>query len=206
MYNFRLTLKEELVNNLDQFNALVVELAKKSVEFATERKELQAKIDTLIDTKADAEKLAEAKADLDAKTEAFNEYKKAINIKLYGGKNAKGNKVGGYCDAISKNIYEGYCAKVTKRDGGEAFRKAIREFLVANVTENVKVKDRSVAEFAKQLDVLIGARWNSNKNIADNCAKLAPLNYRVFKKMVFGALSDIIANNVTIKVAKKDAK
>lgn len=206
MYNFRLTLKEELVNNLDQFNALVVELAKKSVEFATERKELQAKIDTLIDTKADAEKLAEAKADLDAKTEAFNEYKKAINTKLYGGKNAKGNKVGGYCDAISKNIYEGYCAKVTARDGGEAFRKAIREFLVANVTENVKVKDRSVAEFAKQLDVLIGARWNSNKNIADNCAKLAPLNYRVFKKMVFGALSDIIANNVTIKVAKKDAK
>lgn len=206
MYNFRLTLTQELVNNLDQFNALVVELAKKSVEFATERKELQAKIDTLIDTKADAEKLAEAKADLDAKTEAFNEYKKAINTKLYGGKNAKGNKVGGYCDAISKNIYDGYCAKVTKRDGGDAFRKAVREFLINNVVEDVKVKDRSVTEFAKQLDVLIGARWNSNKNIADNCAKLAPLNYRVFKKMVFGALSDIIANNVTIKVAKKDAK
>ena len=206
MYNFRLTLKEELVVNLDNFNNLVVELAKKSVEFSAERKELQNKIDTLIEAKADAEKIAEVKADLDTKTDAFNEYKKGINTKLYGGKNAKGDKVGGYCDGISKNIYEGYCAKVTARDGGEAFRKAIREFLVANVTEEVKVKDRTVAEFAKQLDVLIGARWNSNKNIADNCAKLAPMNYRNFKKMVFGALSDIISKNVTIKVAKKADK
>ena len=206
MYNFRLTLKEETVNNLEHFNTLVVELAKKSVEFSAERKELQTKIDTMIDSKADAEEIAKVKATLDEKTEAFNAYKKSINTQLYGGKNAKGEKVGGYCEAISKSIYEGYCAKVTERDGGEAFRGAIRTFLVANVVEDVKVKDRTVTEFARQLDVLIGARWNSNRNIADNCAKLAPINYRNFKKMVFGALYDIITKNVTIKIAKKAAK
>lgn len=207
MYNFRLTLKEETVNNLEHFNELIVELAKKSMEFSAIRKELQSKIDTMIDTKANAEDIAKVKADLDKKTEEHNAYKKSINIKLYGGKNAKGDKVGGYCDAISRNIYKGYCAKITERDGGDAFRKAIREFIVGAVAdENVTIKDRQVTEFAKQLDVLIGARWNSNKNIADNCAKLAPVNYRAFKKMVFGALYDIITKNVTIKVAKKNAK
>lgn len=206
MYNFRLTLKEETVDNLEHFNTLVVELAKASVDFAAERKELQTKIDALIEAKADADKTAEIKAELDKKTEEFNAYKKGVNLQLYGGKNAKGDKVGGYCEAISKNIYEGYCKKVTERDGGEAFREAVRIFLVANVVEDVKVKDRTVCEFAKQLDVLIGARWNSNKNIAENCAKLAPINYRNFKKMVFGALYDIITKNVTIKVAKKTAK
>lgn len=206
MYNFRLTLKEETVNNLEHFNTLVVELAKKSVDFAAERKELQGKIDTLIEEKADAEAIAEAKTNLDKRTEEFNEYKKGINTQLYGGKNAKGEKVGGYCDAISKNIYAGYCAKVTERDGGAAFREAIREFIVGAIADEKTVKDRQVVEFAKQLDVLIGARWNSNKNIADNCAKLAPVNYRNFKKMVFGALYDIITKNVTIKVKKAENK
>lgn len=207
MYNFRLTLKEETVNNLEHFNTLVVELAKKSVEFSAERKEYQTKIDTLIDTKADADDIAEVKAELDKKTEDFNNYKKSINLQLFGGKNAKGVKVGGYCDGVSKNIYEGYCAKITKRDGGDAFRRAVREFIVNAVAdEGVTIKDRQVVEFAKQLDVLIGARWNSNRNIADNCSKLAPINYRAFKKMVFGALYDIITSNVTIKVAKKNAK
>lgn len=206
MYNFRLTLKQELVDNLENFNTLVVELAQKSVDFSETRKDLQTKIDSLIESKADAEELATVKADLDAKTDAFNTYKKAINTKLFGGKNAKGVKVSGYCDAISKSIYEGYCAKITERDGGQAFRQAVRTFLVGNVVEDVKVKDRTVAEFAKQLDVLIGARWNSNRNIAENCAKLAPINYRAFKKMVFGALYDIITKNVTIKVAKKNEK
>lgn len=206
MYNFRLTLKEETVNNLENFNNLVVELAKKSLDFAADRKELQAKIDKLIEEKGDADELAKAKAALDKRTEEFNDYKKVINTKLYGGKNAKGEKVGGYCDSISKNIYDGYCAKVTDRDGGKAFREAIREFIVGAIADEKTVKDRQVVEFAKQLDVLIGARWNSNKNIADNCAKLAPVNYRNFKKMVFGALYDIITKNVTIKVKKAETK
>lgn len=203
MYNFRLTLKEETVNNLEHFNALVVELAKKTIDFSEEKKTLQEKVDKLIEDKADADAIADAKKALDERVDAFNTYKKGINTQLYGGKNAKGQKVSGYCDQISKSIYEGYCAKITARDGGQAFREAVRIFLVANVVEDVKVKDRSVAEFAKQLDVLIGAKWNSNRNIAADCAKLAPINYRAFKKMVFGALYDIITKNVTIKVAKK---
>ena len=202
MYNFRLTLNQSLVDNLEQFNTLVVELAQKNIEFSEKKKALTATMDKLIEDKADAEKIAEAKKAIDDATDTFNTYKKSINVKLYGGKNDKGEKVGGYCDNITKNIYEGYCAKITERDGGQAFREAIREFLIANIVEEKTVKDRQVVEFAKQLDVLIGARWNSNKNIAANCAKLAPINYRAFKKMTFGALYDIITKNVSIKVAK----
>jgi hypothetical protein len=117
---------------------------------------------------------------------------------LYGGKNKDGVKVGGFCDKISDDFYKAYTKYITDCDS-VAMYVATRDFLVENSVKGTTIRDRAVCEFTSELLMIIGGKFNSNSKLAKGENFVVAMNKRAFKKIVFGAILDIIAKT-TIKV------
>ena len=194
MFNYRLTMKSEVMEKLNNFESVIRTMASRSCEVTTEKKRLTEIRDNVENSEEEIKNAISelAKLEKDWKAES-----KAYNLKLYGGKDDKGNKIGGYCDNISKDFYKSYCTYILECKDSQ-FKKAVKDFLVEN-SVNDDVRERAVEEFTKALLIILGGRFNSNRKIADGEKFIATMNKRSFKKVLFGAILDIIAKS-TIKV------
>ena len=194
MFNYRITLSNEMVSKINGFTVTIRECASRSCEVTTEKKRLEAIRDNTDNTK---EVQDEAIKNLEKLEEEWKKERKAYDLKLYGGKDKDGKKVGGYCDNISKDFYKAYVAYITECDN-KAMYNAVADFLVANCKKG-DVRDRAIQEFTTEILIILGGKFNSNSKLAKGEAFITTLNKRTFKKVLFGAIIDIIAKT-TIKV------
>jgi hypothetical protein len=194
-----MTINKETMDNLTKFDAIVRQQAARSVEVTKERKRLEAIRDNTENSKEEQDG---AIKDLEKLEEAWKKERKGYDLQLFGGKDANGDKVGGFCDYISKDYYKAYCEYITKRNEA-GMKEATQKFFIGACVEGTTVKDRSVKEFTKALLILLGGKFNSNSKLAKGEQFITTLNQRTFKKVVFGAILDIIDNS-TIKTEKKD--
>lgn len=201
MYNYRLTISNETMEKLNNFNATMRLLATRSCEVNTEKKRLEEIRDNTDNTE---EEIREAITDLKKLEEAWKVERKEYDRKLYGGKDKDGKKVGGYCDSISKEYYKAYCAYITDAKKN-AMMTATKNFLVGACVEGTDVKDRAITEFTNELLIVLGGKINGNSKLAKGESFITTVNERTFKKMVFGAICDVIAKT-TIKTEEKTEK
>lgn len=198
MYNYRMTINAQTMTNLEGFNTTVRTMAIRSVEVNTEKKRLEEIRDNADNTE---DAIREAIADLAKLTEAWKIEQKGYNLKLFGGKDGD-KKVGGYCDSISKEYYKAYCDYITNGKK-TAMETATKNFLISACVEGTTVKDRAISEFTKELLIILGGKFNGNSKLAKGENFISTMNARTFKKMIFGAICDVIAKS-TIKTEKKD--
>lgn len=205
MYNYRLTLKDNFVSDLVKFEKMVQIMAERRAEVREIRKNIEAKLEVAIAE----EKIDEVQALTNEVNEialAWAEEQKAYNLKLYGGKNDKGEKVGGYCDWVSKDIYKSYVDYIENGNLAKLYA-TISDLLTKNSVEG-SVRDRAVKEFTAELIMLLGAKFVSDNKVLKNKENgthiyISAMNKRMFKKLVFGAIITII-DRTTIKVENDD--
>ena len=194
MFNYRLTISEELANKLNNFDAIVRQQATRSLEVTTEKKRLEEIRDN---TENSEETIKEAIEDIKKLEEAWKVERKGYDLQLFGGKDEDGNKVGGYCDSISKDFYKAYTTYITECNA-VTLKDTVRKFLEDNTLEDA-VRDRAVAEFTSELLIMLGGKFNSNKKLAEGENFISTMNKKTFKKYLFGSILDII-KKTTLKV------
>ena len=218
MYNYRLTLKDNFVASLNNFEKMVITIAERKAEvnallkkYYTEKEQLMVEATAEGITEEEltekVEKIASLEEVIKTTGDAWTEELKGYNLKLFGGKDADGNKVGGYCDWISNNIYKAYVKYIDEGNIAGLY-SVIADMLATNSVEGL-VRDRAVQEFTSELIMLLGAKFVTDKKILKNKEEdkhsyICAMNKRAFKKLVFGAIITII-DKTTIKVENKDA-
>ena len=210
MFNYakaQVTLNEKTMNSINEFNETARLMATESVAHNTAKKELEVLIANAV--KADDVDGEDAKAkakELQGKLDSINDKwtvrNREFNLKLFGGKD-EDKKVEGICSFVSDKLYTAYVDMVSKGATGK-YREAIREFCKTLFNEET-IKNSAFNHFyADVLATMSSVKYNSNKNIAEGCAYITTINKRTFKKMFCGAIADIVSNNKTLKVEKKN--
>lgn len=196
MFNYRLTFKKQFEMNLRDFDRTIKAMAEESCKVNTVKKELEDSIKLAIEEK-NADKTAELQKALDILMDDWKTKQKAYNLRLFGGKNSDGKKVGGFCDALSNDLYKAYTEYITTKNY-QVMYKAVQVMLIENTKEG-NPRDASVNRMTSELLIVLGGRFNSNRKITEGADFVVAMNKRSFKKVVFGAILDIKKNNFTIK-------
>ena len=209
MFNYAkngVTINNGLVDAINEFNNVARELATKSVEANTTKKNLEKALDKAIEAK-DAEKTEEAKKALDAHVEAWKNESASYTLKLYGGKSEDGKKTSGLVDAlVTDTMYKTYVAYM-KGENESVYKAEIRQFMLKVFNEYNTTNDIKQSVFNHfYADICTMSKKNSNKNIAEGCAFVSVVSKRTYKYMICGAVADILENNHTLKVAKAPKK
>lgn len=209
MYNYiknGVTINNNLVDAIREFNTTARELATKSVEANTIKKSLEETLNKAIEAK-DAEKTEEAKKALDTHVEAWKNESASYTLKLYGGKSEDGKKTSGLVDAlVTDAMYKAYVAYM-KGESESVYKAEIRQFMLKVFNEYNTTNDIKQSVFNHfYADICTMSKKNSNKNIAEGCAFVSVVSKRTYKYMICGAVADILDSNHTLKVAKAPKK
>lgn len=199
------TINPSIMEAINEFNSVARELATKSVEANTTKKNLEKALDKAIEAK-DAEKTEEAKKALDAHVEAWKNESANYALKLYGGKSEDGKKTSGLVDAlVTDTMYKSYVEymKGENENGAKGYKGEVKKFMLKlfnNYNTCADIKDSVFNHF--YTDIMTMSKKNSNKNIAEGCAFISVVSKRTYKYMICGAVADIVENNHTLKVVK----
>lgn len=209
MFNYAkngVTVNNGIMAIIEEFNTTARELATKSIEANTTKKALEKALEEAIEAK-DAEKTEEAKKALDAHVDAWKAESGEYNIKLYGGK-VNDKKTQGIVDNIVTNeMYKAYVAymKGEVEDGKNGYKSQVKIFMTKLFNEYNFTKDIKNSVFNHfYTDIMTMSKKNSNRNIAEGCCYVSVVSKRTYKYMICGAIADIIDNNHTLKVARKN--
>lgn len=203
MFNYAknfMSINGKIMAKVDEFNVLVREYATESVAHSAEKKELEGKLDKAI-TDGNKDEAKTLKGKLDSINDKWTARTKAVNLKLYGGKD-EDKKVEGICSFVTDDLYKSYVEYVTSGTVG-TYKKNLKKFVLTLINED-SVKDNAFNHFYEDIvTTMSSVRLNSNKNLAEGCAYITTINKRTFKKMFLGAIADTVAKNRTLKVTKK---
>lgn len=204
MYNYsknNVTINAEVMAKIDKFNKVARTLATESCEHTTEKKRLEETIENLVRDGKTAED--EQKA-LDTLNDEWAKRQRELNLELFGGK-VDGVKVEGVCDIVSNNLYKSYCEHVINNKT-KNYRDNIKAFCESIINQDT-IKDGAFNHLYNDILITMSSvKYNSNKNIAEGCAYITTVNKRTYKKMLLGAIADIVDNNKTLKVKKSTKK
>lgn len=196
MFNYRMTFKNDFEGNLMKFNNTIRTLAMRSCEVNTSKKALEEALKASIEEK-NADKTEETQKRIDVLVSDWKEEQKSYNLRLFGGKDNKGNKVGGFCDSISNDLYKAYCEYINNKNY-QTMYKAVQKMLCENTVEG-SPRDASINRMTSELLIVLGGKFNGNSKLAKGENFVSTMNKRTFKKVLFGAIIDIKNNNFTIK-------
>lgn len=183
--------------SITNFEATARQLATESLEHTTAKKALEETIANLV---KDGKNAQNEQNELDALNEAWKKRNAEFNAKLFGGKDADGNKTNGICGLVTDDLYKAYVASITEGKTS-AYKTAVKDFVTKIIVGDVK--ESALNHFINDIFMTMSStKYNSNKNLADGCAFITTINKRTFKKMFLGTICDVVANNHTLKVAK----
>lgn len=203
MYNYAkngVSINKEAMDKINAFNEVARTLATESVAHTAKKHELTEAMEALIKAEAEADKIKEAQAILEAENDRWTIRNKELNKMLFGEKGAEG-----VCDLVSNDLYKAY-VKYVKEGTTKDYRAALKTFCENLVIEDA-IKDGAFNHlFNDIVATMSSVKYNSNKNIAEGCAYITTINKRTYKKMLCGAIHDIVSNNRTLKVKKATTK
>lgn len=207
MYNYsknNVSINADIMAIINQFNETARQLATESVEHTTAKHEINDKIDEILDienkTDDDITKLEELKKSLDDLEAEWKARQSELNLTLYGGK-VDGKKTDGICSIVTDDLYKSYVAMIQDGKTGK-YREQIREFILAIINGDDLKQGAENHLYNDILTTMSSVRYNSNSQIAQGAAFITTINKRTYKKMLLGAICDIVANNKTLKVKK----
>ena len=206
MYNYLsngVTLNATIMDAINEFNKVARTLATESVEHTTAKKTLETAIAGFIKEEK-AEDAKKAQIELDNLETAWTARRKELEKALFGGKDGDA-KVVGICDIVSNDLYKAYVASV-KDNKNNDYRHAMYEFCKSIINEDT-IKDGAFNHMYIDIKTTMSSvRYNSNSQLAQGACFITTVNKRVYKKMLLGAIADIVSNNHTLKVKKESPK
>ena len=206
MYNYSknsVSINAEVMATISNFEEVARTLATESVEHTTAKKELSDSLEKLIKD----EKIEDAKdvqKQLEELEDAWTIRRKTLDFALYGGKDKDGKKVDGICSIVTNDLYKAYVSYVKDGKSG-TYRDEVKTFCMGLINEET-IKDGAFNHLYNDiLATMSSVRYNSNSQIAQGSAFITTINKRTYKKMLLGAIVDIVSNNKTLKVKKAKA-
>lgn len=207
MYNYEkngVKLDAQKMQAINRYNEIMRKMSAESMQASAEKKELEKKIENAINDK-NAENAKTLQAQLNKVVETWNDTKKAYNLELFGGK-VDGKKVDGICDFITDDLYKAYVAFISDYSKRTKYRTALKNF-VLDIIEGDTLKEGAYNHFFNDIMLVMSStKFNSTAQIAQGAAYITTINKQLYKKMLCGAICDIVANNRTLKVAKNTKK
>lgn len=204
MYNYSknsVSINEETMTTINRFNEMARAYAMESIEHNTQKHNLEDAIESLVREEKSA--VEEQKA-LDTLEDEWKKRTKYYNLMLYGGKDGNGEKVVGVCDIVTNDLYKAYVDNVTNGTT-KKYREELKNF-VLNIINGDNIKEGAFNHLYNDiLATMSSVRYNSNSQIAQGSAFITTINKRTYKKMLLGAIVDIVSNNKTLKVKKVKA-
>ena len=212
MYNYLkngVSINSEVMATINAFNEIARTLATESVAHTTLKHELEDARKAIenneeMDADAKVEAIREETKKIEAEDDRWTLRRKELDFALYGGKDKDGKKVDGVCSLVGDNLYKAYVTMVQDGKTG-AYRDAIREFCLAIINGDNLKQGAENHLYNDILTTMSSVRYNSNSQIAQGAAFITTVNKRTYKKMLLGAIADIVANNKTLKVKKPKA-
>ena len=203
MYNYstnHVSINAEVMEAITNFNSVARALATESVDHTTTKKALAEELEKYVkDGKVD--EATETQKAIEAEDDRWTTRRKELEFDLYGGKLKDGTKVDGICSIVTDDLYKAYVAFVAENKGGE-YRAEMKKFVIGLVNEEA-IKDGAFNHFFIDIKTTMqSVKYNSNSQIAKGSAFITTVNKRMYKKMLLGAICDIVANNKTLKVKK----
>ena len=210
MYNYlknKVTLNEDTMRTVEEFNETARTLAIESVNHQTAKHEIEARLDEAIKAEEIDEQAQERIKTINAELEALETAWKARNAELnrilYGGK-VDGKKTAGICDIVTDDLYKAYVDFV-QNNSTRKYRDELKKF-VLGIINGDNLKDGAYNHlFTDIVTTMSSVRYNSNSQLAKGASYITSINKRTYKKMLLGAIHDIVSNNKTLKI-KKDKK
>ena len=207
MYNYSknsVSINSAVMELINAFNTTARTLATESVEHTTRKHELEDARKAIedneeLEAEAKLEAIREATKAIEAEDDAWTLRRKELDFVLYGGKDKDGKKVDGICSFVTDDLYKAYTVMVQDGKTG-AYRDAIREFCLAIINGDNLKQGAENHLYNDILTTMSSVRYNSNSQIAKGAAFITTVNKRTYKKMLLGAIADIVANNRTLKV------
>lgn len=205
MYNYLkngVTINADVMSLVNLFNETARTLATESVEHTTTKKSLNETLEAYVKDEK-AEEVKSIQAQIDALEDAWTIRRKALEFILFGGKNDKGEKVAGVCDIVSNDLYKSYVDMIENNTTAE-YREQMRIFCGSIVNGGADaLKEGAYNHLYNDIvQTMSSVRFNSNSQIAQGAAFITAINKRTYKKMLLGAIHDIVSNNRTLKVKK----
>lgn len=205
MYNYLkngVTINAEAMALINLFNEVARTLATESVEHTTAKKALDETLEAYVKD-GKGEEAKDIQSQIDALEDAWTIRRKTLEISLYGGKDKDGKKVNGVCDIVSNELYKLYVESITDGVNGK-YREALKVFCGSIVNGGVDaLKDGAYNHLYNDIvQTMSSVRYNSNSQIAQGATFITTVNKRTYKKMLLGAICDIVDNNRTLKVKK----
>lgn len=211
MYNYSkngVTINAETMATINNFNETARQQAIDSVEHNTTKHELEAKLADAIEelekneTKQARETVTTTKQELEELEKAWKVKTAEYNTTLYGGK-VDGVKVAGICDLVTDGLYKAYIDYV-ENGTTKKYRNELKKFVVSII--NGDESDLKAGAYNHLYNDIVmtmsSVRYNSNSQLAKGASYITTINKRTYKKMLLGAIHDIVSNNRTLKVKK----
>lgn len=200
MYNYvknSVSINKDVMAKVEDFEKIARTLATESVEHNAQKHEYEDALKKAIDE----EKIDDVKA-IEKTIENLEATWKArqteLNRALFGGKDGD-KKVDGICDIVSKDLYKAYVDYVTNGTT-QKYREELKKFVISIINGD-SIKDGAYNHlFNDIVTTMSSKRYNSNSQIAKGASFITTVNKRTYKKMLLGAICDIVSNNKTLKV------
>lgn len=201
MYNYsknNVSINKAVYELITRFNEVARQLATESCEHTTTKKTLAESLENAVkDGKTEEAQTIQQK--IDDLEDAWTKRRKVLEFMLFGGKADDGTKVDGICSLVTDDLYKSYTAFVKDGKTGD-YRDNMRTFCESIINQDT-MKDGAFNHLYNDLLITMSStKYNSNSQIAKGAAFITTINKRTYKKMLLGALCDIIDNNKTLKV------
>lgn len=213
MYNYLkngVTLNAEVMATINKFEEIARTLATESVEHTRTKKELEEAKTAIekneeLEAEAKVEAIDKAQKEIEAENDRWTVRQKELNFALYGGKTKDGAKVEGICSIVTDDLYKAYVEFITSGTT-KNYREKLRDFCLGIINGD-DLKDGAYNHMYNDIvQTMSSVRYNSNAQIAQGAAFITTVNKRNYKRMLLGAICDIVANNKTLKVKKAKAE
>lgn len=203
MYNYLkngVTLNADTMATVNKFNEVARTLATESVEHTTAKKALEEALKKAIDD-GDTKGAKNVEKSIESLEDAWTVRRKKLDTELFGGKDTDG-----ICDIVTNELYKAYVDFI-QNGTTKKYRDALRAFCL-EIINGDNLKDGAYNHLYNDIvQTMSSTRYNSNSQLAKGATFITTVNKRTYKKMLLGAICDIVANNRTLKVKKdKTAK
>ena len=211
MYNYLkngVTLNAEVMALVNDFNGTARTLATESVEHTAKKHELEDSKSAIekneeLGAEEKVEKIATINTEIEELDNAWTTRRKELEVALFGGKDDNGNKIAGICDIVKNDLYKAYVDFI-QNGTKDKYREALREFCGTLVIGGADaLKEGAYNHLYNDIvQTMSSVRYNSNSQLAKGATFITTVNKKVYKKMLLGAIADIVSNNKTLKVKK----